>query len=123
MKTFCLVLALTVIVASLLADVTAQFEGQQPVFPDFPGGPAHRPTPGREGQPCSPCAPCESGLCCLQSRSRNGPYSPCQRKGGYGMPCSEDSIKGGTYTHLCPCQTGLQCRNFKPDLNICVREK
>ncbi|KAM7298560.1 prokineticin Bm8-d-like [Ixodes scapularis] len=26
-------------------------------------------------------------------------------KGGYGMPCSEDSIKGGTYTLRCPCQT------------------
>ncbi|XP_042149250.1 prokineticin Bm8-d-like [Ixodes scapularis] len=109
MKTFCLALALTVIVAALLDDVTADFQEQRPVVPHFPGGPTRRPTPGRKGQPCSPSAPCGSGLCCLRSSNTNNPSSTCQPKGGYGMPCSEDSIKGGTYTLRCPCQTGYSC--------------
>uniref|UniRef100_A0A0K8R5Z0 Putative ixodegrin protein n=1 Tax=Ixodes ricinus TaxID=34613 RepID=A0A0K8R5Z0_IXORI len=109
MKTFCLALALTVIVAALLADVTAGFEGQRPVLPDFPGHPTHRPTPGRQGQPCNPNAPCGKGLCCLRSSNTNKPYATCQPKGGYGTPCSEESIKGGTYTRHCPCLKGLNC--------------
>uniref|UniRef100_A0A0K8RBG8 Putative ixodegrin protein n=1 Tax=Ixodes ricinus TaxID=34613 RepID=A0A0K8RBG8_IXORI len=123
MKTFCLVPALTVIVASLLADVTAQFEGQRPILPNFPGVPTRRPTPGRKGQPCSPNAPCGSGLCCLKSSNRIGPYATCQPKGGYGMPCSDDSIKGGTYTLRCPCHAGLRCRDFGENRHICVTGK
>uniref|UniRef100_V5HR37 Prokineticin domain-containing protein n=1 Tax=Ixodes ricinus TaxID=34613 RepID=V5HR37_IXORI len=123
MKTFCLAFVLTAIVAALLADVTAQFVGQQPVFPAFPGGPTRRPTPGRKGQPCSPNAPCGSGLCCLKSSNGYRPYSTCQPKGEYGMTCSEESIKGGTYIVHCPCLQGLRCRDFGENRHICVTGK
>uniref|UniRef100_A0A090X9A4 Putative secreted protein n=1 Tax=Ixodes ricinus TaxID=34613 RepID=A0A090X9A4_IXORI len=109
MKTFCLALALTVIVAALLEDVTAEFQGQQPVLPSFPGHPTHHPTPGRQGQPCSPNAPCGNGLCCLKSRNGNRRSSTCQPKARHGKPCSEEAIKGGTYTHHCPCLKGHNC--------------
>uniref|UniRef100_A0A0K8R4T2 Putative ixodegrin protein n=1 Tax=Ixodes ricinus TaxID=34613 RepID=A0A0K8R4T2_IXORI len=105
MKTDFAALALTFVVASLLADVISS-QGQRPVLPNFPGRPTRRPTPGREGDPCNPYAPCQSDLCCLKSSRRNRFYATCQPKAGYGMPCSEESIKGGTYTRHCPCLTG-----------------
>uniref|UniRef100_A0A090X806 Putative secreted protein n=1 Tax=Ixodes ricinus TaxID=34613 RepID=A0A090X806_IXORI len=66
-------------------------------------------TPGREGQPCNSYAPCRSDLCCLKSSRGNRPYATCQPKARYGKPCSEDAIKGGFYTLLCPCLRGDLC--------------
>uniref|UniRef100_A0A0K8RJ00 Putative ixodegrin protein n=1 Tax=Ixodes ricinus TaxID=34613 RepID=A0A0K8RJ00_IXORI len=121
MKTFCLALALTVIVAALLADVTAQFLGQVPVLP--PGAVA--PPPGDLCDSCSPSAKCKNGTCCLQSRSRSGVgYSAiCKPLGQHGDPCSEAPTKGDVFVGHCPCHKGLECRNIQRNLKICVRAK
>uniref|UniRef100_A0A0K8RIA6 Putative ixodegrin protein n=1 Tax=Ixodes ricinus TaxID=34613 RepID=A0A0K8RIA6_IXORI len=103
MRTDFAALALTFIVASLLADVISS-QGQEPVFP----GPLPRPTPspGGLGDPCNSYSRCQSHLCCLLTSNRKGAGATCQPKGKPGEQCSEDQIKGGTYTTHCPCLTG-----------------
>uniref|UniRef100_A0A0K8RLI1 Putative ixodegrin protein n=1 Tax=Ixodes ricinus TaxID=34613 RepID=A0A0K8RLI1_IXORI len=121
MKTFCLALALTVIVAALLADVTAQFVGQVPVFP--PGVVA--PPPGDVCDSCSPSAKCKNGTCCLRSRSRSGfGYSAiCKPLGQRGDECSVAPAKGDIYSDHCPCMPGLQCRYILHNRYMCVPGK
>uniref|UniRef100_V5ICU8 Putative secreted protein n=1 Tax=Ixodes ricinus TaxID=34613 RepID=V5ICU8_IXORI len=103
MKTDFAALALTFVVASLLADVISS-QGQQPVLPGFPSGPTL--SPGGLGRPCSVYRGCESGLCCLLTGRRNHAGATCQPKGGPGELCSEEQVKGGIYTTCCPCLRG-----------------
>uniref|UniRef100_A0A0K8RJX0 Putative ixodegrin protein n=1 Tax=Ixodes ricinus TaxID=34613 RepID=A0A0K8RJX0_IXORI len=121
MKTLCLALAVTVIVAALLADVTAYFEGQVPVLP--PGAVA--PPPGDVCDSCSASAKCRNGTCCLRSRSRSGfEYSAiCKPLGQRGDACSESPTKGDIFVGHCPCRKGLRCREIKENRHICVTEK
>uniref|UniRef100_A0A0K8RBI7 Putative ixodegrin protein n=1 Tax=Ixodes ricinus TaxID=34613 RepID=A0A0K8RBI7_IXORI len=113
MKTDFAALALTFVVASLLADVISSQE-QRPVLPGRPIGPT--PAPGRVGQPCNYYSGCESGLCCLRTGRSNKPWATCQPKGEPGQQCSEEQVKGGIYTTHCPCLQGLCPR--KP-YNMC----
>ncbi|XP_040079159.1 U-scoloptoxin(18)-Er1a-like [Ixodes scapularis] len=103
MKTDLAALALTFVVSSLLADVISS-QDQKPVLP----GPFTRPTPspGGKGEPCGPYRSCRSGLCCLLTENNDGARSTCEPKGRPGQQCSEDQVKGGTYSSLCPCLTG-----------------
>uniref|UniRef100_A0A0K8R4N2 Putative ixodegrin protein n=1 Tax=Ixodes ricinus TaxID=34613 RepID=A0A0K8R4N2_IXORI len=102
MKTDFTALALTFVVASLLADVISS-QGQQPVLPGLPS----RPTPpGKLGQPCTVYHGCERGLCCLLTNNKNKARATCQRKPGPGEQCSEEQVKGGLYTTHCPCLRG-----------------
>ncbi|XP_040061398.1 U-scoloptoxin(18)-Er1a-like, partial [Ixodes scapularis] len=75
---------------------------QKPVLP-FP-----HPTssPGGVGEACGNYRKCQSGLCCLQTHNYDGAWATCQPKGRPGQQCSEDQVKGGTYTAHCPCLTG-----------------
>uniref|UniRef100_A0A0K8R4G4 Putative ixodegrin protein n=1 Tax=Ixodes ricinus TaxID=34613 RepID=A0A0K8R4G4_IXORI len=99
MKTDFAALALTFVVASLLADVISS-QGQQPVLP---GGPFLRtPSPGGVGAPCGPYGSCQSDLCCLQTHKENGAWATCQPKGRPGELCSEEQVKGGTYSFRSP---------------------
>uniref|UniRef100_V5H4B8 Putative avitoxin-var2 n=1 Tax=Ixodes ricinus TaxID=34613 RepID=V5H4B8_IXORI len=118
MKTFCLALALTVIMAALLADVTAGFEGQVPVLP--PGVAA--PPPGGVGHSCNAYAKCKKGMCCLRSQLRSpfGVSNTCKPLGKRGEECSESSTKGDIYHGHCPCSSGLRCQYVKPNKHICV---
>uniref|UniRef100_V5H8K5 Ixodegrin protein n=1 Tax=Ixodes ricinus TaxID=34613 RepID=V5H8K5_IXORI len=121
MKTFCLALALAVIVVALLDDVTAEFVGQVPVLP--PGFVA--PPPGDLCDLCSVYAKCRNGTCCLQSRSRSafGYSAMCKPLGQRGEACSVAPTKGDIYVSHCPCSPGLQCRHFKQNLSICVPQR
>uniref|UniRef100_V5GEG9 Putative secreted protein n=1 Tax=Ixodes ricinus TaxID=34613 RepID=V5GEG9_IXORI len=104
MKTDFAALALTIVVVSLLADVISS-QGQEPVLPGrFPLPPS---SPGGVGEPCGSYRKCQFGLCCLLTHNRNGARATCQPKGRPGDQCSEDQVKGGTYSSLCPCLTGL----------------
>uniref|UniRef100_A0A0K8RJ41 Putative ixodegrin protein n=1 Tax=Ixodes ricinus TaxID=34613 RepID=A0A0K8RJ41_IXORI len=117
MKILCAALALTVIVAALLADVTADFEGQQPVRPPgfFP-----RP-PGNAGDGCNALYKCGNATCCL--RSKNGGSQTCKLLGQHGELCSESGAKGDIFHQHCPCQPGLRCRRFPNGIRICVSGK
>uniref|UniRef100_A0A0K8RIE2 Putative ixodegrin protein n=1 Tax=Ixodes ricinus TaxID=34613 RepID=A0A0K8RIE2_IXORI len=121
MKTFCLALALTVIVAALVADGTANFEGQVPVLP--PGGVAL--PPGNLGDYCNAYAKCKKGMCCLRSQSRSpfGASNTCKPLGKRGEECSESPTKGDIYQGHCPCSPGLRCRRFSQMTQICVSGK
>uniref|UniRef100_A0A0K8RC94 Putative ixodegrin protein n=1 Tax=Ixodes ricinus TaxID=34613 RepID=A0A0K8RC94_IXORI len=121
MKTFCLALVLTVIVAALVADVTTQFVGQVPVFP--PGVVA--PPPGDVCDSCSAYAKCKNGTCCLRSRSRSGfGYSAiCKPLGQRGEECSVAPAKGDIYYGHCPCSAGLTCLDLQRNRHICVPRK
>uniref|UniRef100_A0A0K8RCE0 Putative ixodegrin protein n=1 Tax=Ixodes ricinus TaxID=34613 RepID=A0A0K8RCE0_IXORI len=103
MKTDFAALALTFVVASLLADVISS-QGQEPVLPGLPSRPT--PPPGGLGQPCSPYSSCQSDLCCLLTRNKNGARATCQPKKKPGQRCSEEQVKGGIYSTRCPCLTG-----------------
>uniref|UniRef100_V5H2U3 Putative secreted protein n=1 Tax=Ixodes ricinus TaxID=34613 RepID=V5H2U3_IXORI len=103
MKTDFAALALTFVVASLLADVISS-QGQQPVLP----GPFPRPTPppGGVDEPCGNYRSCQPDLCCLRTYNNYGAWATCQPKGSPGQLCSEEQIKGGTYSNRCPCLQG-----------------
>uniref|UniRef100_A0A0K8RBD7 Putative ixodegrin protein n=1 Tax=Ixodes ricinus TaxID=34613 RepID=A0A0K8RBD7_IXORI len=103
MKTDFAALALTFVVASLLADVISS-QGQQPVLPGGPSRPT--PPPGKVGQPCNSYRKCERDLCCLLTHNKNDAWATCQPKPGPGERCSEDQIKGGIYSSHCPCLRG-----------------
>uniref|UniRef100_A0A147BHS6 Putative secreted protein n=1 Tax=Ixodes ricinus TaxID=34613 RepID=A0A147BHS6_IXORI len=103
MKTNFAALALTFVVVSLLADVISS-QGQKPVLPGLLPRPT--PSPGRRGEPCGPYKGCQSGLCCLLTRKKNSAWATCRPKGKPGQQCSEDQVKGGTYSSRCPCLTG-----------------
>uniref|UniRef100_A0A0K8R4T8 Putative ixodegrin protein n=1 Tax=Ixodes ricinus TaxID=34613 RepID=A0A0K8R4T8_IXORI len=103
MKTDFAALALTFVVASLLADVISS-QGQKPILPGVPSRPSS--TPGGLGEPCGPYRSCKGHLCCLRTYKRNYPWATCQPKGRPGELCSEDQVKGGTYSSHCPCLTG-----------------
>uniref|UniRef100_A0A0K8RCK0 Putative ixodegrin protein n=1 Tax=Ixodes ricinus TaxID=34613 RepID=A0A0K8RCK0_IXORI len=117
MKTFCLALALTVIVAALLEDVTAYFEGQVPVLPP---GAVTRP-PGDLGQWCNAADKCKNGTCCL--RSRFGFSATCRPLGQRGEACSESPTKGDIFVGHCPCSPELRCRHISDKIHICVSGK
>uniref|UniRef100_A0A0K8R4I8 Putative ixodegrin protein n=1 Tax=Ixodes ricinus TaxID=34613 RepID=A0A0K8R4I8_IXORI len=102
MKTDFAVLALSFVVASLLADVISS-QGQQPVLP---GPPRPTPSPGRVGDPCGPYRRCLGHLCCLLTGNKKSARATCQPKGEPGEKCSEEQVKGGTYSSRCPCRIG-----------------
>uniref|UniRef100_A0A0K8R471 Putative ixodegrin protein n=1 Tax=Ixodes ricinus TaxID=34613 RepID=A0A0K8R471_IXORI len=103
MKTYFAALSLTFVVASLLADVISS-QGQEPVLPGLLPYPT--PSPGRVGQPCGSYRKCQNGLCCLLTHNRNDARATCQPKPGPGQPCSDEQVKGGTYSLHCPCLRG-----------------
>uniref|UniRef100_A0A0K8RK86 Putative ixodegrin protein n=1 Tax=Ixodes ricinus TaxID=34613 RepID=A0A0K8RK86_IXORI len=113
MKTDFAALALTFVVASLLADVISS-QGQEPVLPGFPSRPTSPPA-GLD-EPCGPYRKCQGHLCCLLTGSKYGAKATCRPKGRPGQWCSEDQVKGGTYSSRCPCLIGLCPR--KP-YNMC----
>uniref|UniRef100_A0A0K8R5T9 Putative ixodegrin protein n=1 Tax=Ixodes ricinus TaxID=34613 RepID=A0A0K8R5T9_IXORI len=121
MKTFCLALALTVMAAALVADVTAYFEGQVPVLPDG----VVAPPPRDLCDSCNEYAKCKNGTCCLRSRSRSGVgYSAiCKPLGQRGDPCSDSPTKGDIYFGNCPCMPGLRCRYVQQNRYMCVTGK
>uniref|UniRef100_V5GYN1 Prokineticin domain-containing protein n=1 Tax=Ixodes ricinus TaxID=34613 RepID=V5GYN1_IXORI len=119
MKTFCLALALTVIVAALLAEVTTEFVGQVPVLP--PGVVA--PPPRDLCDSCSASAKCRNGTCCLRSRSGFGYSAICKPLGQRGDACSNSPTKGDIFFDHCPCHKGLQCQYIQRNRYICVPGK
>uniref|UniRef100_A0A090X824 Putative secreted protein n=1 Tax=Ixodes ricinus TaxID=34613 RepID=A0A090X824_IXORI len=106
MKTDFAALALAFVVASLLADVISS-QGQEPVLPGFLSRPTFSPG-GLGGLSVAPYRKgCQGGLCCLLTGSRYGARATCRPRGRPGQWCSEDQVKGGTYSSRCPCLIGL----------------
>ncbi|XP_042142993.1 prokineticin Bm8-f-like [Ixodes scapularis] len=116
MKTFCLALALAVIVPALLADVTPEFVAVVALLT-----PATVPPPVDVCQSCDEDYKCKHGTCCLQSRSGSSYSGICKPLGQRGEECSVAPTEGDIYFGHCPCSRGLRCKKDKRNRYKCVR--